>query len=101
MTTPEKWDVVTRKSGSDDNALGNQCGLLIFDEIHLLADESRGAGKVEFENFTMLIVLKTDGFVPSLKTSNRIGDFPTAQVGGKSTETIANCRSIGDTTKLS
>jgi replicative superfamily II helicase len=44
VTTPEKWDVVTRKSGNDENALGNQCGLLIFDEIHLLADESRGAG---------------------------------------------------------
>ncbi|CAJ1934944.1 unnamed protein product [Cylindrotheca closterium] len=43
VTTPEKWDVVTRKSGSDENALGNQCGLLIFDEIHLLADESRGS----------------------------------------------------------
>lgn len=42
VTTPEKWDVVTRKSGTDDNALGNQCGLLIIDEVHLLADE-RGA----------------------------------------------------------
>jgi len=42
VTTPEKWDVVTRKSGTDENALGNQCGLLIVDEVHLLADE-RGA----------------------------------------------------------
>ena len=42
VTTPEKWDVVTRKSGNDDNSLGNQCGLLIIDEVHLLADE-RGA----------------------------------------------------------
>jgi activating signal cointegrator complex subunit 3 len=42
VTTPEKWDVVTRKSGTDENALGNQCGLLIIDEVHLLADE-RGA----------------------------------------------------------
>jgi activating signal cointegrator complex subunit 3 len=42
VTTPEKWDVVTRKSGMDENALGNQCGLLIIDEVHLLADE-RGA----------------------------------------------------------
>ena len=42
VTTPEKWDVVTRKSGRDDSALGNQCGLLIIDEVHLLADE-RGA----------------------------------------------------------
>ena len=42
VTTPEKWDVVTRKSGTDENALGNQCDLLIIDEVHLLADE-RGA----------------------------------------------------------
>lgn len=42
VTTPEKWDVVTRKSGNDDNSLGNQCGLLIIDEVHLLADD-RGA----------------------------------------------------------
>ena len=42
VTTPEKWDVVTRKSGQDENSLGNQCGLLIIDEVHLLADE-RGA----------------------------------------------------------
>jgi len=42
VTTPEKWDVVTRKSGTDEKSLGNQCGLLIIDEVHLLADE-RGA----------------------------------------------------------
>lgn len=42
VTTPEKWDVVTRKSGTDENSLGNQCGLLIIDEVHLLADD-RGA----------------------------------------------------------
>jgi activating signal cointegrator complex subunit 3 len=42
VTTPEKWDVVTRKSGTDETSLGNQCGLLIIDEVHLLADE-RGA----------------------------------------------------------
>jgi hypothetical protein len=42
VTTPEKWDVVTRKAGNDENSLGNQCGLLIIDEVHLLADD-RGA----------------------------------------------------------
>lgn len=40
VTTPEKWDVVTRKGG--DGTLGSTCGLLIIDEVHLLADE-RGA----------------------------------------------------------
>lgn len=39
VTTPEKWDVVTRKSGSD---LGNSVTLFIIDEIHLLHDD-RGA----------------------------------------------------------
>lgn len=34
--------VVTRKSGADENSLGNKCGLMIIDEVHLLADE-RGA----------------------------------------------------------
>lgn len=40
VTTPEKWDVVTRKGG--DGSLGQTCGLLIIDEVHLLAD-GRGA----------------------------------------------------------
>lgn len=42
VTTPEKWDVVTRKSGTDETTLGASCGLLVIDEVHLLADE-RGA----------------------------------------------------------
>lgn len=33
---------MTRKGGTDEKSLGNQCGLLIIDEVHLLADE-RGA----------------------------------------------------------
>lgn len=33
LQTPEKWDVVTRKSGTDENSLGNRCGLLIIDEV--------------------------------------------------------------------
>lgn len=39
VTTPEKWDVVTRKSGSD---LSEAVTLFIIDEIHLLHDD-RGA----------------------------------------------------------
>ena len=35
ITTPEKWDVITRKN----NSVGNQLNLLIIDEIHLLNDE--------------------------------------------------------------
>lgn len=40
VTTPEKWDVVTRKSS--DGSLIQQVKLLIIDEVHLL-HEDRGA----------------------------------------------------------
>ena len=41
VTTPEKWDVVTRKP-NDDSGLATQLRLLIIDEVHLLHEE-RGA----------------------------------------------------------
>ena len=41
VTTPEKWDVVTRKSISDPE-MASIVKLMILDEIHLLQDE-RGA----------------------------------------------------------
>ena len=41
VTTPEKWDVVTRKS-TGDVALAQIVRLLIIDEVHLLHDD-RGA----------------------------------------------------------
>lgn len=41
VTTPEKWDVVTRKS-TGDNELVQKVKLLIIDEVHLL-HEDRGA----------------------------------------------------------
>lgn len=41
VTTPEKWDVVTRKSVGDV-ALTQLVKLLIIDEVHLL-HEDRGA----------------------------------------------------------
>ena len=40
VTTPEKYDVITRKSG--DGSLSTLISLIIIDEIHLLADD-RGA----------------------------------------------------------
>nr|CCA21900.1 premRNAsplicing helicase BRR2 putative [Albugo laibachii Nc14] len=40
VTTPEKWDIITRKSG-DDRAYMQLVRLIILDEIHLLHD-SRG-----------------------------------------------------------
>ncbi|KAL3312680.1 activating signal cointegrator 1 complex subunit [Cichlidogyrus casuarinus] len=41
MTTPEKWDVITRK-GAGDHSLVNLVKLVIIDEVHLL-HEDRGA----------------------------------------------------------
>lgn len=41
VTTPEKWDVVTRK-GTGDTELVQKVRLLIIDEVHMLRDE-RGA----------------------------------------------------------
>lgn len=37
VTTPEKWDVITRKSV--DYPLVEKVKLIIFDEIHLLASD--------------------------------------------------------------
>jgi pre-mRNA-splicing helicase BRR2 len=36
VTTPEKWDIITRKSG--DRAYLDLVKLIIIDEIHLLHD---------------------------------------------------------------
>lgn len=41
VTTPEKWDVVTRKP-TGEGELATRVKLLIIDEVHLLNDE-RGA----------------------------------------------------------
>ncbi|CAI5739448.1 unnamed protein product [Hyaloperonospora brassicae] len=38
VTTPEKWDVITRKSSTQQSLL-SRVKLLIIDEVHLLADE--------------------------------------------------------------
>ena len=37
VTTPEKWDVITRKS--TDTSYTNPVRLIVIDEIHLLHDE--------------------------------------------------------------
>lgn len=42
VTTPEKWDVVTRKSNTSDSELISKVQLLIVDEVHLL-NEDRGS----------------------------------------------------------
>lgn len=44
ITVPEKWDIITRNAtvsggGEDATSLASSAGLIILDEIHLLADE--------------------------------------------------------------
>mmetsp|Transcript_23731 Transcript_23731/g.27856 ORF Transcript_23731/g.27856 Transcript_23731/m.27856 type:complete len:1455 (+) Transcript_23731:55-4419(+) len=63
VTTPEKWDVVTRKGGTD-GSLATKCKLLIIDEVHLLADE-RGA-------VIESVVARTQRLVESAQTTVRI-----------------------------
>ena len=41
VTTPEKWDAVTR-SRSDGQSMISRVALFLIDEIHLLAEEGRG-----------------------------------------------------------
>ncbi|OBS74266.1 hypothetical protein A6R68_15199, partial [Neotoma lepida] len=40
MTTPEKWDTMTRKWR--DNSLVQLVRLFLIDEVHILKDENRG-----------------------------------------------------------
>lgn len=42
VTTPEKWDGLTRKWSNDDPAIANTIRLVLIDEIHLLGDVWRG-----------------------------------------------------------
>lgn len=37
VTTPEKWDVITRKGGNE--SMSSLVRLLIIDEVHLLNDD--------------------------------------------------------------
>jgi hypothetical protein len=62
VTTPEKWDVVTRKGG--DGSLGTLVSLIIIDEVHLLA-EDRGA-------VIETIVARTQRYIESSQTFVRI-----------------------------
>lgn len=62
VTTPEKWDVVTRKGG--EGSLGTLVSLIIIDEVHLLADE-RGA-------VIETIVARTQRYVESSQSMVRL-----------------------------
>ncbi|KAG4305915.1 hypothetical protein PORY_000825 [Pneumocystis oryctolagi] len=63
VTTPEKWDIITRKS-SGDTELIQKVKLLILDEIHMLHDE-RGT-------VIETLVARTQRYVESNQTMIRI-----------------------------
>ncbi|CCJ29959.1 unnamed protein product [Pneumocystis jirovecii] len=63
VTTPEKWDVVTRKSAGDTELI-QKVRLIILDEIHMLQDE-RGT-------VIETLVARTQRYVESSQTMIRI-----------------------------
>ena len=67
VTTPEKWDVVTRKSVGDV-ALSQIVRLLILDEVHLL-HEDRGPVLESLVARTIRQVSPATSLLPSLSTA--------------------------------
>lgn len=94
VTTPEKWDVITRKS-TGDVELAQKVKLLIIDEVHLL-HEDRGAVIESIIARTLRQVRKESGY--GLRTDYSL--FITFE-GGVQSITDSNRRSIGYFTKLS
>lgn len=93
VTTPEKWDVITRKGG--DVAVAASVKLLIIDEVHLLNDD-RGPvietliarTQRQVLNSPMLIALFSDSVPPKslsnvgcLKYENRFKAVQIRQTG--------------------
>ena len=62
VTTPEKWDVITRKAGAGEGGLATSARLIIIDEVHLLA-EDRGAVIESLVARTQRLVESTQSFV--------------------------------------
>lgn len=62
VVTPEKYDVITRKSGQSENDLASQIRLLIIDEVHLLHDD-RGAVLESIVARTLRLVESTQSVI--------------------------------------
>ena len=39
VTTPEKWDVITRKAGETGNGIVDRVGLIVIDEVHIVGED--------------------------------------------------------------
>lgn len=73
VTTPEKYDVVTRKGG--DGSLGTMVSLIIIDEVHLLA-EDRGAVLETIVARTQRYIESSQHMVPSIHdTTSHLDTF--------------------------
>ncbi len=59
VTTPEKWDVITRKSS--DSPLTHLVHLLILDEVHLL-NEDRGPVIETLVNNSLMLIMWFHGY---------------------------------------
>jgi len=73
VTTPEKWDVVTRKS-SGDVGLAQQVKLLIIDEVHLLHDD-RGPVIESLVARTLRLVESTQSMIRIVGLSATLPNF--------------------------
>ncbi|KAK9480126.1 Sec63 Brl domain-containing protein [Lipomyces japonicus] len=73
VTTPEKWDVVTRKS-SGDSELVDKVKLLIIDEVHMLHDE-RGAVIESLVSRTLRQVETTQSMIRLIGLSATLPNF--------------------------
>jgi antiviral helicase SLH1 len=79
VTTPEKWDVVTRKS-TGDTELVQKVRLLIIDEVHMLHDE-RGAvleslvARTERQVESTQSLIRIVGLSATLPNYLDVGDF--------------------------
>lgn len=72
MTTPEKWDIVTRKSG--ERAYIDLVKLIIIDEIHLLHD-SRGPVLEAIVSRTMRQIEQTSELVRIVALSATLPNY--------------------------
>ena len=72
MTTPEKWDIITRKSG--ERAYIDLVKLIIIDEIHLLHD-SRGPVLEAIVSRTMRQIEQTSELVRIVALSATLPNY--------------------------
>lgn len=70
VTTPEKWDIITRKATDESDSIVRTVRLMIFDEIHLLHDDR---GPV-LESLVARVLRQTNStsFITRLEESNNL-----------------------------